>query len=230
MAGISDPRPAVRPNVRRGLYAVTQDEADTSKLLAAVEAALNGGAVMVQYRNKSADAATRRLQAAALLPRCRARGVPLIVNDDAALARDIGADGAHLGAEDGDIAAARQLLGPARWLGVSCYNRIEFAENALAAGADYVAFGSFFLSATKPGAVRAATTLVSDAKRRHNQVPVAAIGGITRENAPALIAAGADWLCVISALFQAPDIESAARSFSALFPAHHDVGPDKIYP
>jgi thiamine-phosphate pyrophosphorylase len=204
-------------SVARGLYAITQDEADTGKLVAAVESALRGGATMVQYRNKTADAATRRAQAAALVACCKSKGVPLIVNDDAKLAVEVDADGAHLGAEDGDLASARKILGPERWLGASCYNRMELAESALEAGADYVAFGSFFASATKPGAVHASPDLIAAIKRKKPRVRVAAIGGITPANAPSLVAAGVDWLCVISALFDTPDIEAAAHGFSRLF-------------
>jgi thiamine-phosphate pyrophosphorylase len=215
-------------NVRRGLYAITPDETDTGKLLAAVEAALVGGAVMVQYRNKAAGVATRRAQVAALSTQCGAYGIPLIVNDDTALAREVNAGGVHLGAGDGDIADARHLLGPAPLLGASCYNRIELVETALAAGANYVAFGSFFPSATKPAAVRASPALIADAKRRYPNLQIAAIGGITPDNAAALVAAGTDWVCVISALFQAPDIEAAARRFAALFPASQHAARDKI--
>jgi thiamine-phosphate pyrophosphorylase len=215
-------------SVRRGLYAITPDEADTRKLLVAAEAALAGGAAMVQYRNKAAGAATRRTQAAALATQCKSYGVPLIVNDDAALAREIGADGVHLGTGDGDIADARRLLGPAGLLGASCYNRVELVETALAGGANYVAFGSFFPSATKPGAVRANPALIAEAKRRYPGLQIAAIGGITPDNAAALVAAGVDWVCVISALFQAPDIAAAARSFAALFPAVQHASHEKI--
>jgi thiamine-phosphate pyrophosphorylase len=183
---------------------------------------------MVQYRNKTAGAATRRTQATALAMRCKAYGVPLIVNDDAALAREINAAGAHLGAGDGDIDEARRVLGPSALLGASCYNRIEHVEPALAAGANYVAFGSFFPSATKPGAVRASPALIAQAKRRYPGLQIATIGGITADNAAALIAAGADWVCVISALFQTPDVEAAARSFAALFPAAQHAIPDRI--
>jgi thiamine-phosphate pyrophosphorylase len=204
-------------SVARGLYAITQDEADTIKLVAAVESALRGGAAIVQYRNKTADAATRRAQAAALVTCCKSRGAALIVNDDARLAAEIDADGAHLGAADGDLASARQILGPERLLGASCYNRLELAESALEAGADYVAFGSFFASATKPGAVRASPDLIAAMKHKRPQTGVAAIGGITLANAPSLVAAGVDCLCVISALFEAPDVEAAARGFSRLF-------------
>jgi thiamine-phosphate pyrophosphorylase len=207
----------LQTGIPRGLYAITPDEADTGKLLAAVESALNGGAVVLQYRNKTADAALQRLQAAALARLCEAKGVPLIVNDDADLALAVGAAGAHLGANDGEIAAARQKLGPNRVLGASCYNRIELAATAIAAGACYVAFGSFFPSITKPGAAAATQDLISETRRRFPGVPVAAIGGITLQNAAQLITAGADWLCVISAVFRAPDVEAAARGFAGLF-------------
>jgi thiamine-phosphate pyrophosphorylase len=207
----------LQTGIPRGLYAITQDEADTGKLLSAVESALRGGASVVQYRNKTADAALRRIQGAALAGLCNGKGVPLVINDDVGLALETGAAGAHLGADDGDIAAARQKLGPGRVLGASCYNRIELADAAIAAGANYVAFGSFFPSATKPGAVAATPGLISETRRRFPGVPVAAIGGITLRNAPQLVAAGADWLCVISGLFQAQDIEAAARGFAGLF-------------
>jgi thiamine-phosphate pyrophosphorylase len=205
-----------RAFARRGLYAITPDTADNEKLLAQAEAVIRGGAAMLQYRNKSTDAVLRRTQAGALATLCRLHQVPLIINDDVALALETGADGAHLGSDDGDIAAARQKLGPARILGVSCYNRVELAAEAQAAGADYIAFGSFFSSSTKPLAVRANPAMIAQAKARFD-LPVAAIGGITTDNAPPLVEAGADWLCVISALFQATDIAAEAKKFAALF-------------
>jgi thiamine-phosphate pyrophosphorylase len=158
----------------------------------------------------------RLSQARALLALCRRSRVPLIVNDHLDLALTVGADGVHLGAEDGSLATAREQLGPARILGASCYDRLELALEAERLGADYVAFGSFFPSGVKPGAVRASLTLLRDAKRRLS-VPVVAIGGITLENAPQVIAAGADSVAVISALFGADDVRAAARRFSALF-------------
>jgi thiamine-phosphate pyrophosphorylase len=200
----------------RGLYALTPDEPDTAALVACVRAALAGGAAAVQYRHKGADAALRRAQAAALAAVCREAGVPLIVNDDLELALEVDAAGAHLGRDDGDLAAARRRLGPERLLGASCYDRFDRAVQAAAAGADYVAFGSVFASPTKPAAVRAPLALFAAAKRRL-EVPVVAIGGITLENACEVIAAGADALAVISALFDAPDITAAARAFRALF-------------
>jgi thiamine-phosphate pyrophosphorylase len=201
-----------------GLYAVTPAGDDTPALIAAVEAALAGGARLLQYRNKPAPAALRLSQASALLVLCRRYRVPLIINDDLDLALAVSADGLHLGAEDGSLAAARARLGTAKILGASCYDRLEAALEAARLGADYVAFGSFFPSSVKPGAVRAPLALLREAKRRLS-VPVVAIGGITLENAPRLIAAGADGVAVISALFGADDVELAARRFSTLFAA-----------
>ncbi len=199
-----------------GLYAITPEELDTSRLLERVGRAIAGGAKLVQYRNKSAPASLKSLQVRALLALCRPAGVPLIVNDDLALALECGADGLHLGREDGDLAAARRALGAKALLGASCYGELAQAERAVASGADHVAFGSVFGSATKPGAPRAALDIFLLARRRLD-VPLVAIGGITPANAPQVIAAGANALAVISALFDAPDVEAAARQFSLLF-------------
>lgn len=199
-----------------GLYAITHEESDTGRLTRKAEAALAGGAGLLQYRNKSGDPSLRRDQARALLALCRRAGALLIVNDDLELALAIGADGVHLGREDGDIAAARARLGPQMLLGVSCYDRIELAVAAVAAGADHVAFGSVFASSTKPGAVRAPLELFTRARARL-VVPIVAIGGITAENAGAVIAAGADAVAVISAVFDADDITAAAAAFHDLF-------------
>lgn len=199
-----------------GLYAVTPDVADTTRLVAMAQAALAGGAQLLQYRNKPAAPALRLAQARALLALCRKFRVPLIVNDNPDLALAVDADGVHLGADDGSLAAARAQLGPARLLGASCYDRLELALEAERLGADYVAFGSFYPSRVKPGAVRAPRALLREARRRLS-IPVVAIGGITHENAPQLIAAGAHCVAVLSALFDADDVELAARRFSALF-------------
>lgn len=199
-----------------GLYAVTPDLADTTELLRRVGQALPGGVQLLQYRNKPAAAALRREQAGALLALCRAQGVPLVINDDLQLALEIGADGAHLGREDGDLAAARAALGPGKLLGISCYDDIGRAREAKRVGADYVAFGSFFASPTKPAAVRAPLTLLGAAKAELG-LPVCAIGGITLQNAPQLIAAGADLLAVITDLFEAPDIRARAAAYTSLF-------------
>jgi thiamine-phosphate pyrophosphorylase len=216
----ASPDPRARPLAEfRGLYAITPDELDTGELARKVRMAVAGGARMVQYRNKSADAMLRREQAAALLALCRAAGVPLIVNDDVDLAESLGADGLHLGREDLSIAAARTRLGKNILLGASCYDRLDLAVNARSAGADYVAFGSAFPSTTKPGATRAPLSLLREARARL-ACPIVAIGGITRENAHAVIEAGADAVAVISALFDAPDVGRRAREFANLFGAH----------
>lgn len=200
----------------KGLYAVTPDLADTADLLRRVGQALLGGVHLVQYRNKRADAALRREQAAALLAACRRHGARLVINDDLPLALSLGADGAHLGREDGDLAAARAALGPGRLLGVSCYDELERAREAKRIGADYVAFGSFFASPTKPAAVRAPLTLPAAAKAELG-LPVCAIGGITLANAAPLIAAGVDLIAVITDLFSAPDIAARAAAYQKLF-------------
>ena len=205
-----------------GLYAITPDGLAPGILREKVAAAIRGGARMVQYRDKSGDHRRRLEQAADLLALCRASDASLIINDDLALALDIGADGLHLGEDDGDIAAARRALGPSRLLGASCYNRMELAERALAAGADHIAFGSVFASPTKPGARRAPLELFVQARRRFD-APLVAIGGITLDNAAQVIAAGASAIAVISALFEAPDVGVRAREFSGLFnPSRHE--------
>ncbi len=204
----------------RGLYAITPDWRDTERLLAVTRAILAAGCRLVQYRNKTAPPALKTAQARHLRDLTRAYGARLIVNDDLALALEVAADGMHLGREDGDPAAARAALGPGRLLGVSCYQDLGRARGAVAAGADYVAFGSFFPSATKPTAARAAPWLLSEA--RALPVAVCAIGGITPDNAAVLIGAGADLLAVISALYEAPDPAAATRRFLAL------LAPDPV--
>jgi thiamine-phosphate pyrophosphorylase len=190
----------------RGLYAITPDGPAIGEK---VQQALEGGIALLQYRRKQ-QASTG--EARALLALCRRHGVPFIVNDDVELALAIDADGVHLGREDGDLSAARAKMGN-RLLGASCYNRSELARAAIAAGADYIAFGSVFASPTKPAAVRAPLSLFDDF-----QVPRCAIGGITLQNAPQVIAAGADMLAVISDLFDAPDIARQAAAYRKLFP------------
>lgn len=201
-----------------GLYAVTLDDPILPRLSALVQAALNGGTSIVQYRNKTAPPPLRRAQAAELLRICRSAGARLIVNDDVWLAVEIGADGAHIGRDDapgGSLAAARDALGAKRILGVSCYNEMARAEEAAAAGADYLAFGSVFASRTKPSAVRAPLELITEARRRFH-LPIAAIGGITLENAPQVLAAGADMLAVASDLFDTMDIQTRAAAYGKL--------------
>ncbi len=188
----------------RGLYAITPQRPDLGR----IRAALEGGVSLLQYRSKERNAA----QARAVLRLARSFGVPVIVNDDLELALEIGADGAHLGRDDGDLQAARNKL-PGRILGASCYNDLDLARAAVRAGADYVAFGSVFASPTKPQAVRAPLSLF----KADLGVPKAAIGGITLGNARAVIGAGADLLAVISDLFDAPDVRLRASEYGRLF-------------
>ena len=207
----------------RGLYAITPDEPDTARLLARVEAVLQAGATWLQYRNKSADPELRELQARALVPVCREHGVALIVNDDWRLAAAVGADGAHLGQADGEIAIARDALGADAILGASCYDALHLAHAAHAAGASYVAFGAFFASPTKPNAPRAALDLLRDSAMLG--IPRVAIGGITPDNARPLVAAGADLLAVISGIFDAPDPATATRAYLSCFAPLSDRSP-----
>ena len=210
------PGPTRRARVLRGLYAITPDETDTVRLLALTEGVLAGKPALLQYRNKLAGPGLRREQAAALLDRCRAAGVPLLINDDLALALEIGADGAHLGRDDGDPAAARRALGASRILGVTCYADWARASAGARAGADYVAFGAMFPSVTKPHAPSAPLALITRAKHEL-MVPVAAIGGITLDNAAQVIAAGADLIAVVSDVFYAPDPRARVAAYRALF-------------
>lgn len=198
---------------RRGLYAIT--DGPRGDLVDACAAVVNGGAVMLQYRDKTADRARRLAEARALAELCRRGNVALIVNDDVELADVVGAAGVHLGEHDGGIAAARARLGERAIIGASCYDSLEHARAAADAGADYLAFGAFFPSPTKPQARRATPDLLRAAKPLG--LPLVAIGGITADNAPALIAAGADFVAVISGLFGDADPAAAARRYAVLF-------------
>lgn len=198
----------------RGLYAITPEGLAREALIARTERALVGGARLLQYRSKDADPMRRAEIARALASLCRRHSATFIVNDDVELALAVDADGAHLGREDGDLAAARARL-QGKLLGASCYDRIDLARTAVAAGADYVAFGSVFASPTKPSAVRAPLSLFAQA--RALGVPLCAIGGITVENAPTLIREGADMLAVVSDLFDASDVTARARAYVQLF-------------
>jgi thiamine-phosphate pyrophosphorylase len=205
-----------------GVYAITPETADTERLLMQVEAALAGGVAAVQYRDKSGDVARRHEQASELVALCHRFNVPLIVNDDLRLADLCDADGVHLGRDDSSLREARIILGKDKLVGASCYQSLELALAAQAAGADYVAFGSFFPSPTKPAAGRAGLDLLRDAAPLIH-VPLVAIGGITLANAPLLLDAGADSLAVLSALFDAPDIRASARLLNQLFQAEPEA-------
>lgn len=198
-----------------GLYAVTPTTSDTAWLLDKIEQVLQGGARVVQYRHKDLAPECAHAQAHAIAQRCRMHRALYLINDDVALAEEVGADGVHLGRDDMPLAMARARLGPGAIIGASCYNDLARAREAVTAGADYIAFGSFFASRVKPGAVRARVDLLESV--RTWQRSVVAIGGIDRENAETLIAHGADAVAVISALFDVEDSAGAARAFVRLF-------------
>jgi thiamine-phosphate pyrophosphorylase len=200
---------------KRGLYAITPEDPDTNELLWRVEVVLDQGAKVLQYRNKTADFDKRLEQALAMKLLCLTYGVPLIVNDDVALAKAMAADGVHLGANDADIASAREQLGPEAIIGASCYNRIERAKAAVAQGADYLAFGAFYSSQTKPDASRADIDILRQARRF--ELPLAAIGGIEPEHVRALRDAGADLIAVLSGLWRSREPTNASRAYVTAF-------------
>ena len=200
----------------KGLYAITPDIADTSLLLQKVEAALQGGINVLQYRNKAASHKLQSQQARAILPLCRQYNVPLIINDSVKLCLTLDADGVHLGADDGNLSEVRVRIGNDKILGASCYNRFDLALSAQQAGANYVAFGACFASETKPNAPVAGLDLFVKAKNELN-IPAVAIGGITLQNAPSVIHAGAKAIAVINAIFNANDVKLASQQFSLLF-------------
>ncbi len=200
-----------------GLYAITDARLQRpDQLTEHVRLAIDGGARLIQYRDKSADAVFRLRQANALAALCRERGVALIINDDVELAAECGAQGVHLGENDTDPQTARQLLGANAIIGVSCYNRLPLALQAANLGADYIAFGRFFPSRTKPKSVQASLDLIRMA-RQQLSLPLAAIGGITVHNAAPLLDAGVAMLAVVHGVFGAADIRQAAAAYAALF-------------
>ncbi len=201
----------------QGLYAITDSTLILDhSFIYSIEQAIIGGARLIQYRDKSHDKLRRLEQAQALLKLCHRYGVPLIVNDDVLLARQIGADGVHLGREDSDLLAARKMLGKDAIIGASCYNQIERAEQAVMDGASYIAFGSFFPSRIKPRAAVAPLSILKTARAQFD-CPIVAIGGITPDNAPSLLQAGADSLAVVYGIFGQRDIFTAAQKYAKLF-------------
>lgn len=200
----------------RGLYLVTPDWDDTERLLAASGAALEGGAALLQYRNKSASDALRREQAGALRVLCRRHGVPLIINDHVELCMALDADGVHAGGADIVVKEARRLVGPDKIIGASCYGDLQRAADAEAAGASYLAFGGFYPSLVKRYSFRTDPDLVREARDRF-RLPLVVIGGMTPENAAPLVQRGAHMVAAISAVFSADDPAAAAGRFRTLF-------------
>ena len=212
----------VKATKLRGLYVITPvvgsqtDPNYSHQLVARVELAIQGGAKIVQYRDKSNDRPRREVEARVLVELCNQYQVILIINDDVNLAATCGAHGVHLGGDDMPLHHARQTLGADAIIGASCYNRLELALAAQANGVDYVAFGRFFPSRTKPEAVQANLLLLHQAKQRLH-VPIVAIGGITAQNGAQLIHAGADMLAVVDAVFAQADIRAAAQELTQCF-------------
>lgn len=204
----------------RGLYAITPTALclDAPRLLRDVASALRGGARLIQYRDKTHDHARRLEQARALTALCARHGAYLVVNDDVELAAAADAHGVHLGLDDLPLLDARARLGPDRIIGVTCQDSLDRAQAASDGGADYLAFGAFFPSRTKPDARRASLDLLSDARVR-TSLPLCAIGGITAERAPALVEAGADLIAAVEGVFGATDLEAAARAYARAFGA-----------
>lgn len=219
-----------RKGLRPGLYAITDSHLlPADRLLPAVEAALRGGAVLVQYREKTAPQPERLRQARDLVALCTNARVPLIINDDPELARRSGAAGVHLGQSDSSLVNARQQLGEHAIIGATCHADLALAASADQEGADYLAFGRFFNSNTKPNAPAANTSVL--ARARPFGRPVTAIGGITTENGAALIRAGADLLAVVGGLFDGDPatIEERARQFTRLFATHHPLFSSSVH-
>jgi len=201
----------------KGAYAITNhQDLGIDQLLQDVEACLQGGASIIQYRDKSGDAIKRLAEASALLNLCNKYTTPLVINDDMELAIDCGAAGVHLGKEDNALSKAREHLGSEAIIGISCYNNLDQAIEAELGGASYVAFGRFFPSQSKPEAIQADPSVLQAAKQKLS-IPLVAIGGITPENGGTLVDAGADMLAVIQGIFSQEDIRVAASQFSSLF-------------
>lgn len=201
-----------------GLYAITDSQLmqTTQQLCNSSRAALEGGVKILQYRDKTNNHALRREQALALRNLCQDYNAALIINDDVDLAIDVAADGIHLGQSDGDLIEARKRLGPEAIIGVTCHDSLAFAKKAEADSANYVAFGAFFKSNTKPNAKPAPMSLLADANSQLT-LPIVAIGGITVDNAHQLITKGCHMVAVVHSLFAADDVTKRARAFSALF-------------
>jgi thiamine-phosphate pyrophosphorylase len=202
----------------QGLYIVTPDWDDTTRLRDVTEMALRGGAALVQYRHKTAEPALRRKQAEALLALCRRYDRPFIINDHVELCLELDADGVHVGGTDASIAQVRAALGPDKLVGASCYGDLQLARDAQRSGASYIAFGGFYPSRVKKYPVTTPPDIVTRAKAEI-PLPSVVIGGMTQENARPLVVAGADMVAVISSIYLAPDPEQAARQFAALFAA-----------
>ena len=201
----------------QGLYAITDQQLIAPKKFAArVKQVLQGGAQIVQYRDKSQQHQLRFEQASIVVDLCKKFGAISIINDDIELAKIVEADGVHIGTDDDELSYARQELGEQKIIGVSCYANLSLAEQAVADSADYVAFGSIFASPTKPQAPIAGLDILRQAKQSV-RVPIVAIGGITLDNLDDVVSSGADAVAIISGVFANEDISQQALQFSQAF-------------
>lgn len=200
----------------KGLYAITPDSADLKTLIQKTQLAIEGGAIMVQYRSKIQDSDVKMQQCAAILRLCREYEIPCIVNDDVEMCRILRADGVHLGEKDDNIRDVRRTLGEAAIIGSSCYDQLNRAKSAQKDGASYVAFGAMFETPTKPSAPRATLELLREAKREI-QIPIVAIGGINVNNAQDVIKTGVDAIAVINSLYESKTIKETAEAFTKMF-------------
>lgn len=199
------------------LYAITDSQLlPGDKLFDAVAAALKGGCKLVQYRDKSNDHARRSFEAKNLLALCNQYQAQLLINDDVNLAQQVGAHGVHLGQGDTNPVAARIILGNRAIIGVTCHDSLVLAQQAIKDSANYIAFGCFFPSSTKPDALPAPISLISDARNTFGKTPIVVIGGITLDNGKQLLDAGADMLAVCHSLFAVDDVTAQARKFIEL--------------
>lgn len=199
------------------LYAITDSQLmPNEQLFLGVEAALKGGCKLVQYRDKSDDQARRLFEAKKLLVLCNQYQAQLLINDDVSLAQEVGAHGVHLGQGDTNPVAARIILGSRAIIGVTCHDSLALAQQAIKNSANYIAFGRFFSSNTKPDARPAPLGLLTQARAKFPNTTIAAIGGITVENAKSVLDAGANLIAVCHSLFAANDITAQARKFIEL--------------
>lgn len=199
-----------------GIYAITDPELMGSDIIDMAEQAIIGGINILQYRNKTATPVQQEQEACTLATLCKKHDVLFIINDNIELAIKVNADGVHLGQKDTRIQQARNLLGEHKIIGITCNNQLELAQLAQQQGADYVAFGRFFSSLTKPSAPAAEISLLS-AARRSITVPIVAIGGISHESAPELLKEGVDMLAVVRGIFAQKNISCATQKFVEIF-------------
>ncbi len=208
-------------HIINGLYAITPDQKNLSILSSQVESCIKGGAKLIQYRSKKLSKIVQKKQAKQIKIVCNSYNIPLIINDDIELCRNLDADGVHLGENDDSLLKARKLLGPSKIIGISCYNSIDRVKMAIDGGASYVALGACFPTKTKPNAPQVTIDLIKFVLKRFN-IPLVAIGGIDNENVELLVKEGVKCVALINALFSAKDIEKKAKVFTNILKKNYE--------